>query len=185
MGINMPAWRVVIRDTKRFGMYGSDYIPVLEVQQMAGRAGRPRYDTEGEALMIAKSKEESRELAERYINGEPEPIYSKLSVEPVLRMQLLALIASGVLKSYANIEIFFSKTLFAHQYGSVDDVMSKVDKILKQLVLFTFIQTEQQTFIGDFLPAFDIEQDYRITATPLGKRVSQLYVDPLSAHHML
>ena len=42
-GVNLPAWRVLIRDAKRYYPgYGSVYIPVLEYQQMAGRAGRPK-----------------------------------------------------------------------------------------------------------------------------------------------
>ncbi|MEE9323877.1 MAG: DEAD/DEAH box helicase, partial [Candidatus Aenigmarchaeota archaeon] len=95
-GVNLPAYRVVIRDLKRFsGRFGSDYIPALEIQQMSGRAGRPKYDREGEAILIAKSKGEAEYVFDTYINGDPEEIQSKLGVEPVLRMHSLALIASG------------------------------------------------------------------------------------------
>ncbi|MBI4017511.1 MAG: DEAD/DEAH box helicase, partial [Candidatus Aenigmarchaeota archaeon] len=49
-GLNLPAYRVLIRDLRRYHpAHGSIYIPVLEYHQMAGRAGRPRYDKEGEA----------------------------------------------------------------------------------------------------------------------------------------
>ena len=50
-GINLPARRVIVRDTTRYdarlGVQAP--IPALEIQQMLGRAGRPRFDTRGEA----------------------------------------------------------------------------------------------------------------------------------------
>ena len=54
-GINLPARRVIVRDLTRYddriGIQAP--IPVLEVQQMCGRAGRPRFDTSGEAVLLA------------------------------------------------------------------------------------------------------------------------------------
>ncbi|HXZ24167.1 MAG TPA: DEAD/DEAH box helicase, partial [Methanomassiliicoccales archaeon] len=47
-GINLPARRVVIRDVSRYeGGVGNVAIPVMEIKQMCGRAGRPRYDKYG------------------------------------------------------------------------------------------------------------------------------------------
>ncbi|MBU5687862.1 MAG: DEAD/DEAH box helicase, partial [Candidatus Aenigmarchaeota archaeon] len=70
-GVNLPSHRVVIRDVKRFyAGLGSRYIPVFEYKQMAGRAGRPDFNSEGEAILIAKNEDEAFELVERYINGE-------------------------------------------------------------------------------------------------------------------
>ena len=40
-GVDLPAFRAVIRDLKRFSSQGMGWIPVLEYLQMAGRAGRP------------------------------------------------------------------------------------------------------------------------------------------------
>lgn len=185
-GMNLPAWRVLVRDAKRFSGYGSDYIPVIEVHQMFGRAGRPKYDNEGQAIMLAKTKNEAKELYERYIKGEPEPIYSKLSVEPELRMHVLALVASEHVKSMKEIEEFFSKTFFAHQYGEIEEVMKKVEKVLKQLEDFGFIESEKSEFISkDFVPAFDLSQDKKLQATKVGKRVSELYIDPVSADKII
>lgn len=185
-GMNLPAWRVIIRDSKRFDAnYGSSYIPVLEIQQMMGRSGRPKYDTEGEAIIIAKTKGEAEDLKERYIHGEPEPIYSKLSVEYALRMHTLSLIASEVCNSYSSLRDFFSKTFFAYQYESADDVMKKVDKVLKQLEDFKFIKYIDENLIDGFVSAFDLTNDKKIVATKIGKRVSELYVDPLSANTLI
>lgn len=185
-GLNLPAWRVLIRDTKRYGGYGMDYIPVLEVHQMSGRAGRPKYDSDGEAILIAKSLHDAKELWERYILGEPEPIYSKLSVEPVLRMHVLALVASGAAASRSNLEEFFSRTFFAHQYKDLEEVMLRVEKILKELESYNFIKIGEEKFISsEFTPAFQLGADVKLTATKIGKRVSELYLDPQSAYFLI
>ncbi|MFW9798864.1 MAG: DEAD/DEAH box helicase, partial [Candidatus Thorarchaeota archaeon] len=52
-GVNLPARRVVVRDYRRFESGRGNYpISVLEYKQMAGRAGRPKYDEYGEAILI-------------------------------------------------------------------------------------------------------------------------------------
>ena len=185
LGINLPAWRVLIRDTKRYSGYGSEYIPVLEVQQIFGRAGRPKYDSDGEAIIIAKSRNDAKELWERYILGEPEPIYSKLSVEPVLRMHVLALIASEVAKTRSELEGFFSKTFFAHQYSDLQQVMTRVEKILKELESYKFIRAGESFISSEFTPAFELGRDAKLEATKIGRRVSQLYLDPQSADFII
>ncbi len=82
-------------------------------------------------------------MKERYIDAEPEPIYSKLSAEPMLRMHTLALIASGF-TSKSGLQEFFSKTFFAHHYGDMEDVMKKVDKVLQELRSYNFIKFEEE-----------------------------------------
>ena len=182
-GMNLPAWRVLIRDAKRYGSYGYEYIPVFEVHQMMGRAGRPKYDKEGEAILIAKSLNEAGELKSRYIDGEPEKIYSKLSAEPILRTQTLALISSGISKK-SDLMNFFDKTFFAYQYEDIKEIKKKIEKILGELESFNFIEISKKgKFISeDFIPAFNIDGDIIMSATKLGRRVSELYIDPLSAN---
>lgn len=166
-GVNLPSHRVVIRDAKRFYEgFGSRYIPVFEYKQMAGRAGRPDFNAEGEAILMAKTEEEAFELVERYINGEPERIQSKLALEPVLRMHVLSLISSGFTKSINDIYNFFRKTFYAYQYGDIAGLDIKIEIVLKKLIEFGFV--------------FQIND--KIKATPLGKRVSELYIDPLTGH---
>src|SRR3989338_6507385 len=185
-GLNLPASRVIVRDTKRYMKYGMDFIPNIEISQMFGRAGRPRYDKEGEAILLAKSEAEKSAMEERYINGETENIYSKLSVEPVLRMHVLALVTSNFATSKGQLRNFFSKTFFAHQYGDIEDVMSKIEKVLRILKDFGFIKfSGEAATLGDFMPAFELNTDPALEATALGRRVAELYIDPLSANHLI
>ena len=187
-GMNLPAYRVAIRDTKRFsGSYGSAYLPVIEVHQMFGRAGRPKYDTEGEAILLAKNKGEAKQLWERYVEGDAEPIYSKLGIERTLRIYILALISSGYVHTRSELESFFLGTFFAKQYGDIASISGKIDRIIDELESYKFILVgDKSEFISkEFMPAFQLTQDVSLKATRLGKRVSELYIDPVSANFIL
>lgn len=163
-GVNLPAYRCIMRDMKRFyAGFGSRYIPVLEYHQMAGRAGRPQFDREGEAIIISKTQKEAEEVFERYILGEPEEITSKLAVEPILKTHALALIASG-LNTNDEISGFFSKTFYAHQYGSASALNEKLRSVIAELLEWELVE-----IIGD-----------EIRATRIGKRISELYLNPES-----
>ncbi len=163
-GVNLPARRTIIRDCKRYEAgLGAAYIPVFEYKQCAGRAGRPKYDDFGEAVLIAKTFSESSALFERYINAEPEPIISKLDNESALRMHILASIAAGYIHDVNEMFEFISHTFLAHQrkYPNLIDLISRI---------FDFLNREN----------FIEKSGFRYFATPFGQVVSRLYIDPLS-----
>jgi len=170
MGVNLPSFRVIVRDVKRYypGV-GAVYLPVLEVHQMFGRAGRPAYDKEGEAILIAKSEDEAEELEERYILGEPEEIYSKLAMEPVLRMQILALVSTSFVRSTESLLKFFSKTFYAYQYNDTTLLNSKIQDVLEKLIEWKFV----------------VLDGGRLKPTKIGKRISELYIDPLTGYQFI
>ncbi|MFB6291902.1 MAG: DEAD/DEAH box helicase [Candidatus Nanohaloarchaea archaeon] len=166
-GVNLPAFRVIIRDLKRYTGRGMEYIPVLEYEQMTGRAGRPKYDDRGEAISLAKQPGMKDEILDRYILGEAERIQSKLAVEPVLRMHTLSLIASGFCSSMEQLLDFYQETFYAYQFGDMEEVNDKVKSVVASLKEYGFLEEEG------------------LEATKTGRRVSELYIDPDSAHHML
>jgi helicase len=170
MGLNLPAFRAVVRDLKRFDAEeGMGNIPVLEFKQMVGRAGRPGLEDHGEGIAIAKSVAEADAIFEHYIDGEPEEIFSKLSVEPVLRMQILGLIATGEIHDRKSLMDFFKRTFYAFQYKNIDKIEHNLDKIMNELVGWGFIKPEGQ----------------KLLPTHLGKRVAELYIDPYSAYRIM
>lgn len=179
-GVNLPAYRVIIKSLKRYGEWGMDWIPVLEYLQMTGRAGRPEYETEGEAISIAKDESEQEEIYEKYICGVPEEIYSKLAVEPVLRTYLLSLIAAGIVRDEKSMLDFFSKTFWAFQFEDMNKLRQIMEKMLALLEKWKFIQIEKNDFI-----AANALKETKIRPTMLGKRISELYLDPLTARHLL
>jgi helicase len=169
-GVNLPSFRVVIRDAKRYypGI-GAVYIPVLDYKQMCGRSGRPAFDEHGESVLIARTEEEAHELVDHFIMGQPEDIQSKLAVEPILRMHTLALIASNFCTSEDSLNKFFSKTFYAFQFGDTSFLEEKILQILEQLIEWKFVVSKKN----------------KIEATRIGKRVSELYIDPLTAHQFI
>jgi len=164
-GVNLPARTVVIQDYRRYEAgYGYYPIAVLEYKQMAGRAGRPKYDKFGESVLIAKTADEADYLMGSYILARPERIWSRLAVEKIIRTHVLATVASDFAHTENGIYEFFGKTFYAYQYD-VKAIRSIIAKILKYLY-----DEEMLEFAGE-----------NIHATKLGKRVSELYIDPLSA----
>lgn len=182
-GVDLPAYRALIRDLKRFSKnWGQANISVLEYQQMSGRAGRPGKDIRGEAITIAKTEAEKDAIYEEYVIGEVEEIYSKLAVEPVLRTYLLSLIATDVVHSKEQILDFFSKTFWAHQYRDMQRLEKIINKMLQLLSDFEFILCSDTA--SDFTSALEYGTE-SYTATALGKRVAELYLDPLTAHNLI
>ena len=169
LGINMPAFRVVIPSLYRYTSYGMQRIPVNEYKQIAGRAGRPKFDAEGQAIIVARSEIEKDELMDCYVHGTLEDIGSMLAFVPVLRTQLLSAIATGFIYSFDSLKKFFSKSFYSKQYGNSAAFVEKLFDLLDELVDY----------------GFAIEEQKRLKATVLGRRVAELYLDPESAHRML
>lgn len=163
-GINLPARRVIIRDVFRYEVgIGNVTIPVLEIKQMCGRAGRPGYDTEGEAVLIARTEEEKDFLLENYLLNETEEIFSKLGNEPVLRTHVLSTVATGTASTMESLMRFMGSTFYAHQ-TDVYHLESAVNNVIE------FLEKEEMIRPGE-----------ELRATFFGKRVSDLYIDPVSA----
>ncbi len=162
-GINLPSRTVIVRDLTRYDGYGSSYISVMEVKQMLGRAGRPKYDRWGEGIIYAKNSSRAKEFEEVYLKGDVENIKSQLSNESALRTHLLALIASDITNSEEGIISLFEKTFYGYQMP-VSLLKNKIERIL--------IFLEENEFI---------KRKRLLMPTPLGKRVSDLYLDPYSA----
>jgi len=167
-GINIPARRVIIKNLWRYSELqgGMRPIPVMEIKQMMGRAGRPGYDEYGEAILIARNKMEKERIWEEYIMADVEPIYSKLANEAALRMHVLALIATNFAITWDEILQFMEKTFYVHQLGMLPE--EKIWEIIDFLEINEFIES-----IGE-----------RWQATLFGKTTTNLYLDPLSALQM-
>ena len=186
-GVDTPAFRTIIRDTKRFTGAGMSDIPVLEYHQMAGRSGRPDYgDDYGEAILIAKTEAQAQQLTKKYVHGKPEAIYSKVAAEPVLRTYCLSLAASEYVTTIDELQAFFAETFFAHQYGDATAIKTKITQTVEQLRDWGFLKQPTNTSSDEFTNANELPtKQASLQATPLGKRVSELYIDPLSAHELI
>ncbi len=166
-GINVPAKKVIISSVYRYSVEQGSYpIMTLEYKQMRGRAGRPQYDKEGEAILIAKQPHSVQWLMDRYILKGPEAVYSKLAAMPALRRSILGLIASRVIPDVEKLLNFFEKTFYGYQYEAVL-LEGKIREVIDMLIVWEMINP------------LDARESLR--ATPYGVRVSQLYLDPETA----
>ena len=163
-GVNLPARRVIISNINRYNArFGANKpISILEYKQLCGRAGRPQYDTFGEAIIVGNSN--GTELIDYYVNGTPEPIISKLTDDKALRTHVLSLVATipGIKKD--EIVDFFSETLAGSQ-------MQKPTIKFKIQITLDYLELEELIK----------EKGNRFVATEFGKKTSMLYIDPLTA----
>lgn len=159
-GVNIPARRVIVRDTFRYSDRGREPLSVLEVHQMCGRAGRPGLDPYGEAILVADSDGHREDLVDRYIDGEPEAVRSKLARQDALRTHVLATVASGFAETRSDLIAVLDETFYAAR----QDPATLVD--IADLLL------DYLTGVGM------LETTDGLVATDLGNLVSELYIDP-------
>ncbi|MFB5616477.1 MAG: DEAD/DEAH box helicase, partial [Nitrosopumilus sp.] len=163
-GVNLPARRVVISNVNRYNakVGANRPISILEYKQLCGRAGRPQYDDFGESIIVGKGNTD--DLIEYYINGEPEPIESKITDDKSLRTHILSVIVThpGIKKE--EILEFFLQTL-----GGLQS---------RKPTLKFAIDISLRFLSSKFLI---IKKGERYAATEFGKKTSMLYIDPLTA----
>lgn len=168
-GLNLPAYQVIIKDYKRYSSRGMNDIPILEYHQMSGRAGRPGKETIGKAVIHIATENEVNRIIPKYIFGKPEELISKLAVEPILKMHLLSLVSMNIINTKSEIKEFFSNTLYAKQYGDLDSLTKNIFRIIENLKSYSFINQEDDFYM----------------ATKIGKKVSELYLNPDTANYFL
>ncbi|XP_015182607.1 PREDICTED: DNA polymerase theta [Polistes dominula] len=158
-GVNLPARRVIIRSP----MFGGKILDTLTYKQMIGRCGRMGSDTAGESILICKPNE--RKAAECLLSATLKPIESCLEDSNPLIRTLLEAIASEVVYTKVDLELYMNCTL-----ASINkkDVMTNLStNAIKYLMdnEFVILQTT--------------EQETRWVATPLGKACLSASISPI------
>ena len=138
-GVNLPASRVVVRDTRRWSTVAarSMPLPVMEVRQMMGRAGRPGFDEFGESFLVSKSKQDEVSLIDLYLKGEPEDVTSKLAnpgaqnaeEDGALLAHILSIVATAGIDDRDAISRFLSKTFLSSQMNA-ETLEARTDDVL-------------------------------------------------------
>ena len=170
-GLNLPARRVIIQRTTRYDeKLGLVTIPRWEFENMAGRAGRPRYDDHGEAIVVSKTDAQMRGALE-YIKQPIERLDSKLTIEAPFYSNVLSEICLSESCTLSELKSFFSKTFAAH-IGGIDFVSGKVNEATEFLRENKLVQDDKNRAGG-------------LVKTVLGDRISRLYITPLSVPAMM
>ena len=165
-GINVPARQVIIRDLQRFDGRSMQWLPVLEVHQMAGRAGRPHLDPEGEAVLVGLDQPREA-VRSRYVGAAPEPVRSHVATPITIETYVLAMVAAELATSSPAVADIFATSLFG-MTTERSEVHAAVTAAVERLI-----------------DADLLARDPELVSTPLGTTVARQYLRPRSAEQII
>ncbi|XP_047508654.1 activating signal cointegrator 1 complex subunit 3 [Pieris napi] len=180
-GVNFPAHLVVIKGTEYFDGKQKRYVdmPITDVLQMMGRAGRPQYDNEGVAVVLVH--DQKKNFYKKFLY-EPFPVESSLL--QVLADHLNAEIVAGTVQTkqdildYLTWTYFFRRLLKNPSYYNLESIEPQdVNYYLSSLV---------QTSLDALTNAgcVEIEEDQRtVQSTWMGRIASYYYLSHKTMAH--
>lgn len=132
MGVNTPAWSVVIAGLEHPG--DSPY-SVAEYKNMVGRAGRLGFSPKGKSFLVAPSPADAYRLWNKYVLGHPEALVSRFSDQEPLSLicRVLATASASKANGLSKQELidFVQSTFAAHQQGQVFDAATVSNTIAR------------------------------------------------------
>ena len=140
-GVNFPARLVVIKGTEYYDAKIKKYvnIPVSDILQMMGRAGRPQFDNKGIACIFVA--EEKKNFYKKFLY-EPFPVESSLHDQLVEHLN--AEIAAGTLSSMDNCIDYMTWTYFFR-------------RLVKNPSFYNMDKNKGVNVLNDFLKALILE----------------------------
>ena len=167
-GVNFPAHLVIIKGTEYRDPKTCQYVdmPITDVLQMIGRAGRPQYDSEAIACLFVK--QDKKNFYKKFLY-EPFPLES--SLHKMLYDHINAEIASGMLTDkkqcieYIKWTYFFKRLVKNPTYYGLSDAKNPkilnefINKLLEQVLkelndsgCIKFLDNEglESTYLGNY-----------------------------------
>ncbi|XP_046669965.1 activating signal cointegrator 1 complex subunit 3-like [Homalodisca vitripennis] len=181
-GVNFPAHLVVVKGTEYYDGKVKRYVdmPITDVLQMMGRAGRPQFDTEGVAVVLVHDMKKN--FYKKFIY-EPFPVESSLLA--VLADHLNAEIVAGTIKSrqealdYLTWTYFFRRLLCNPTYYGLESLEDhNINRFLSTLVEKTIITLEEAKCI------VTLEDGRGLSTTSLGRIASFYYLSHETMLHL-
>jgi len=164
-GVNMPARRIIITAVEA----AKDDIPVYELLQAAGRAGRPRFDPAGDAYFLIPRNRFDHHV-QRIKAGEE--VMSHMHVQKWLAMHLLGAIYLNRVADLEDFREWFSRTLAQHQQRYSEEALELMLRgVLDDLSVRGMIKFDH------------ISMDFELLHR--GKIAAQMYLDPYHFYDML
>lgn len=145
-GVNTPASTVVIVETDFFTGEGPKPFTVAQYKNMAGRAGRLGFETEGKTIILADTSHERGRLFRQYVEGQPESIVS--SFDPrhpetwVIRLlaQVGEVTRDQVLELVANTYGGFLAAM--SQQGWQDRIRPQINSLIDRMLADELLEQE-------------------------------------------
>lgn len=150
-GVNLPARKVIIRTP----VFQRQPINILTYKQMIGRAGRMGKDTKGESILVCTESE--KKIGFDLMMGALDPVKSCIESEDKFMRAVLEMIASQVVCTKAELDLYSQCTLLFIQQEDVKSQNVLLENTLKELKNFELVRIQKE------------EDEIRYVATPLGK----------------
>ncbi|XP_058808781.1 activating signal cointegrator 1 complex subunit 3 [Phymastichus coffea] len=173
-GVNFPAHLVVIKGTEYYDGKSKRYVdmPITDVLQMMGRAGRPQFDDSGVAVVLVHDIKKNFYKQFLY---EPFPVESSLL--EVLPDHINAEIVAGTIKSkqefldYLTWTYYFRRLMKNPKYYNLESMEpEEVNSYLSRLVDDTLVVLIESQCV------FNDEEHQCIGPLPLGRIASYYYL---------
>ena len=181
-GVNFPAKLVIVKGTEFFDPKLKAYVdmPISDILQMIGRAGRPQYNDKGYACVyVEKTK---KNFYRKYLN-DPFPIESEFLTQ--ILEHLNAEVASGTVANKQQCVDYLTWTYFFRRlvrnplyYGLADNQSETVQKYLLDLV-----DSNVQTLLELQCLKTD-EDEFQLIPTFLGRLAAKYYIKPETAQFL-
>eukprot|EP00934_Nitzschia_sp_Nitz4_P001789 Nitzschia sp. Nitz4//scaffold122_size67431//34001//40615//NITZ4_006086-RA/size67431-augustus-gene-0.57-mRNA-1//-1//CDS//3329534406//1789//frame0 len=186
-GVNLPARLVIVKGTEYFDGKTSRYVdyPLTDVLQMIGRAGRPGFDSQGRAVVLAE--ESKKDFYKKFL-------YISFPVESCLRGRICenlnAEIVTGTVKTALDCLGYLTWTFFARRvkanpshYGAATSSKKDVEDFLTTVVKDTILRLASQ---GCVIVDGDLNDlDCELRATSLGDATCGFYLVHQTAKQMM
>lgn len=124
-GVNLPAYLVVIKGTMCWKNGASSEYTQSEIMQMAGRAGRPQFESTGKSVVMTSTKD-----APRYVTRSLASTVLESRLESCLSEHLVAEVYLGTIKNISDAVTWFSFTFMYMRYLANPDHYQQVRKYL-------------------------------------------------------
>lgn len=150
-GVNLPARKVIIRSP----VFLRQPINILTYKQMIGRAGRMGKDSKGESILICTEAE--KKIGFDLMMGSLEPVKSCIESEDKYMRAVLEMIASQVVSSKDQLDLYSKCTLLYNQQDCSATQNILLENTLDELINFELVRVQKE---GD---------NEHYIASPLGK----------------
>lgn len=176
-GINLPAHTVVIKGTEVYNPEkgGVADLSILDVQQIFGRAGRPQYDTSGEAVLITNHDALARYL-DKLVNDVPiesgfiKQLADHLNAE-IANSTVTTLEEAGEWLQYTYLHVRMTRNPIAYGIKS-DEIESDPSLSRKSLQL---VKDAAKVLDSYKMIRYDVASG-NLAVTDLGRVASQFYI---------
>ncbi len=176
-GVNLPAYAVIIKGTDIYDpTRGNSDLSILDIKQIFGRAGRPQFDDNGEAVLITDLNKVNQYIAS--LNNSA-PIESKLLAHlgEALNAEISLNNVSSQMEAYEwlmrtflGIRLLKNPQAYGLRFHGNDH-----KEVQTQVFLSEKIETCIKQLDSDRLLRYDTKNLY-VSSTEIGRITSQFYI---------